>query len=89
MNRSAFALAAATALTLGASANAAEPVAANPRPAEPVPGAPVVLASATTVQVPSPQNAGQTPASVKRPRAARVTTCRCGEGAKGGEANPR
>jgi hypothetical protein len=89
MNRSAFAIAAAAALTLGSSVNAAEPVPANPRPAESNPGAPVVLASASTVQLPNPQNAADASAPVKKPRAARVTTCRCGEGAKGGEANPR
>ena len=89
MNRSAFAIAAATALTLGSSANAAEPVPANPRPAEAAaPRAPALLASATTVQLPTPQNAAE-PSPVKKPRAARVTTCRCGEGGKGGEASAR
>ena len=87
MNRSAFALAAATALTLGSSANAAEPVPANPRPAETAaPRAPALLASATTVQVPTPLSAAEVKPPVKKPRAARVTSCRCGEGA---EANPR
>ena len=88
MTRSAFAIAAATALALGSSAIAAEPVSSNP-PAEAASKAPVVLASATTVQVPTPQNAALASAPVKKPRAARVTTCRCGEGTKGGEANPR
>jgi hypothetical protein len=90
MNRSAFAIAAATALTLGSSANAAEPVPANPRPGEAAaPQAPTLLASANTIQLPSPQIAADVSPPLKKPRAARVTTCRCGDGGKGGEASPR
>jgi hypothetical protein len=89
MNRSAFAIATATALALGSFASAAESETANPRPAQLNAGAPVVLASVTTSQVPSAQNAAEGTAPIKKVRAARVTTCRCGEGAKGGEANPR
>ena len=81
----AFAMAAASALALGSAANAAEPAPGNPRPVEtaapaesaPV-AAPTLLASAANVQMPTPQNAAvATPA--KKPRAARVTSCRCGE----------
>jgi hypothetical protein len=45
------------------------------RPAE------VVLASADQVQPPqaAPQEQAQAPVPVKRPRAARVTTCRCAD----------
>ena len=85
MTRIAFALAAASALALGSAANAAEPAAGHPRPVETAataesspPAAPTLLASAANVQMPTPQNAAvATPA--KKPRAARVTSCRCGE----------
>jgi hypothetical protein len=85
MNRSAFAIAAAaTALTFASSANAAGPAAAPPRPSDAAtPRAPVVLASASVVQVPTPQNVTEQVPPAKKPRAARVTSCRCGE------ANPR
>ena len=89
MTRSAFAIAAAAALTLGSPAIAADPVSAGPRAAEAAAQRPpALLASATPVQVPTPQSAASAPAPAKK-RAARVTTCRCGESAKGGEASPR
>jgi hypothetical protein len=84
MTRPAFAIAAAAAL-LGASAvNAAEPAPltkassdrATPRPS-------TLLASASAVQVPTPQSAADAVPVPKKPRAARVTSCRCGD------ANPR
>ena len=79
----------AAVLTLGSPANAADPVPADPRPADAAAQRPpALLASATTVQIPTPQNAAGAPAPAKK-RAARVTTCRCGEGAKDGEASPR
>ena len=85
MTRLAFAMAAAGALAIGSAAQAAEPAGGNPRPvetaapAETAPAtAPTLLASAANVQMPTPQNAAvATPA--KKPRAARVTSCRCGE----------
>jgi hypothetical protein len=84
MTRSAFAIAAATALTLASTARAAEPAAPSPRPSEAAaPRAPALLASASLREVPSPQNVVEQPAQPKKPRAARVTSCRCGE------ANPR
>ncbi|MBA2467426.1 MAG: hypothetical protein H0V46_07480 [Sphingomonas sp.] len=80
MNRSAFAIAAASALIIASSANAAEPAPLSPRPAEPTAAtAPALLASASAVQVPTPQNAAETSRPAKKPRAARVTSCRCGE----------
>lgn len=70
-----------TALAIGTAAVAADP--AKPEAQEPAqptarPAA-VVLASADQVQPSTPalQEQGATP--VKRPRAARVTTCRCGD----------
>ena len=83
MNRSAFAIAASTILTLGSAAHAAEPAQGNSRPSETTetatPRAPALLASATVVHVPTPQNAAEVAPPVKKPRAARVTSCRCGE----------
>ena len=81
MNRSAFAIAAATALTLASTANAAEPVApANqPQNQAATPRASTLLASASAVQMRTPQNAAEPAPPAKKPRAARVTTCRCGE----------
>jgi len=75
-----YLLAVSAALVIGSAASAAEPVkpelreSAQPasRPAQ------VVLASADQVQTTPPNVAEQAAAPVKRPRAARVTTCRCG-----------
>ena len=83
MNRSAFAIVVATALTLGTATNAAEPAPANAPPSgtteTSTPRAPTLLASASAVQLPTPQSAAEVAAPVKKPRAARVTSCRCGE----------
>ena len=85
MNRPAYAIA-AIALTLGASANAAEPAPTDQRPAETAaPRAPALLASAAKVNVPTPQSVAEVAPPAKKPRAARVTSCRCGEG----DATPR
>jgi hypothetical protein len=69
----------AAALTIATSA-LAEPAkphgAQQPQPA--TPPAEVVLASAETVHDAAP-SADQPAAPVKRPRVARVTTCRCGD----------
>ena len=70
---------AAAALTISTSAfaePAKTPAAKQPQPA--TPPAEVVLASADTVRVAAP-SADQPAAPVKRPRVARVTTCRCGD----------
>jgi hypothetical protein len=72
-----FTMTAAAALVLAATANAqpAEtPAAPASRPSSRP--APVMLASADHVANPGSGDAGQVP--VKRPRAARITTCRCG-----------
>jgi hypothetical protein len=72
-------LAIAAVLTL-ATAVAAEP----PRPAASesakpaTPPAPVMLASADRIQTPPAAVRAQASVPAKRPRAARVTTCRCG-----------
>lgn len=74
-----FSLIASTALGIATAAAAEPPKAAREtaqpqsRPAE------VVLASADQVQAPQVNPQDQAPAPVKRPRAARVTTCRCGD----------
>jgi hypothetical protein len=70
----------AAAMLVGSAAFAAEPVKpaaqaatqAQPRPTE------VVLASADQVPAPAPREQ-QAAAPAKRPRAGRVTTCRCGD----------
>ena len=72
-----------------ASAALAATAAANAEPAKPEPRAPaaqpanrpaeVILASADQVQASTPAVQGQSATPVKRPRAARVTTCRCGD----------
>jgi hypothetical protein len=75
-----YLLAVSAALAIGSAASAGEPVkpeardSAQPtsRPAQ------VVLASADQVQTTPPGVSEQVAAPVKRPRAARVTTCRCG-----------
>lgn len=78
MNPIAFVTAAAMAMTLGSTAQAAEPAPAAERPAETAtPRAPELLASASLPK-PSPKPSEAAP-PVKKPRAARVTTCRCGE----------
>jgi len=41
--------------------------------------APTVLAAVDTVRVPDPLKSDQAAVAPKRPRAARVTSCRCGE----------
>jgi hypothetical protein len=70
---------AAAALTIATSAFAepAKPHAAQP-PQAATPPAEVVLASADTVHETAP-SADQPTAPAKRPRVARVTTCRCGD----------
>ena len=71
---------AAIALTIGNSA-VADPPTNQPReatrPADR--SAQVVLASAEDVRTPAPDTEQQSPNPPKRPRAARVTTCRCGD----------
>jgi hypothetical protein len=70
---------AAAALVVGTSAFAEPPKTRGAQPAQPAtqPAA-VVLASAETVRDTAP-SADQPAAPVKRPRAARVTSCRCGD----------
>ena len=79
-----YLLIAATGLAIANAAAAADPAApAKPdarETAQPVnrPAA-VVLASADQVQAPAPDGQQQAATPAKRPRAARVTTCRCGD----------
>jgi len=69
---------AAAALTVGTSAFAEPPKTRGAQTSQPAtPPAAVVLASADQIRDVQP-NADQ-PAPVKRPRTARVTTCRCGD----------
>jgi hypothetical protein len=70
---------AAVALTIGTSA-VADPPKAPARDSVPPASTPakVVLASAEEVQAPAPAADQQAPTAPKR-RAARVTTCRCGD----------
>jgi hypothetical protein len=67
---------AASGLMLGGSALAEPAKLPQPRPA--VRPAPVILASADQVTSQSPLQAQAAATPVKRPRAARATTCRCG-----------
>jgi hypothetical protein len=70
---------AAAALVVGTSAFAEPPKTRGAQPAQPAPQpAAVVLASAESVRDTAP-DADQPAAPVKRPRAARVTSCRCGD----------
>jgi hypothetical protein len=70
---------AAAALTIATSAFAAPAKTHGaPQPQSATPPAEVVLASADTVRDVAP-SADQPAAPVKRPRVARVTTCRCGD----------
>jgi hypothetical protein len=70
---------AAATLTMGTSAIAEPAKTREPHAAQPAsPPAQVVLASADQIREPSP-NAEQATPPVKRPRVARVTTCRCGD----------
>src|SRR4051812_48695099 len=71
---------AATALTMAASA-VAEPVQPVAREAaQPASQSkPVLLASAEQIRAPGAAADQAAPAPVKRPRVARVTTCRCGD----------
>ena len=74
-----FMMIAAAAMTIGTSASAEPPKSRDVRAAQPAsPPAQVVLASAEESRVPVPAAEGATP-PVKRPRTARVTTCRCGD----------
>jgi hypothetical protein len=73
-----FVMIAATVLTIGASATAEPPKTPAAGPAHPPsPPAEVLLASADQVSTPASPDQGAAP--VKRPRVARVTTCRCGD----------
>lgn len=69
------------ALAIGTAASAADPAKPEARPAAQSPSRPaeIVLASADQVQPSAPAAREQASAPVKRPRAARVTTCRCGD----------
>lgn len=69
-----------TVLAIATAASAAEPVKPETRDtAQPtVRPAAIVLASADQVQPTTPAAQDQSAVPVKRPRAARVTTCRCG-----------
>jgi hypothetical protein len=70
---------AAAVLTMGASAIAEPAKTRDPQAVQPAsPPAQVVLASADQIRDPSP-NAEQVTPPVKRPRVARVTSCRCGD----------
>jgi hypothetical protein len=68
---------AALTVTSSALAEPAKPQSAQSNPPR-RPPAELVLASAETAQAPAPDASEQTPAPVKH-RAARVTTCRCGD----------
>jgi hypothetical protein len=61
-----------------ATGGAAEPAKA-PAAQRPIRSAPVIFASADQVTTPAPVSDQATPPAPKRPRAARVTTCRCGD----------
>jgi hypothetical protein len=70
---------AAAALTFGTAAFADPPKARDAQPAQQAsPPAQVVFASADQSEEPTPPTQ-QTAPPVKRPRVARVTTCRCGD----------
>ncbi|MFL6829863.1 MAG: hypothetical protein ACJ8D5_04480 [Sphingomicrobium sp.] len=75
-----FSLIASTVLALATAAAAEPPKAATGAAAQPQsrPAA-VVLASAEPVQTPQVASQELAPVPAKRPRAARVTTCRCGD----------
>jgi hypothetical protein len=78
---------AAAALVLGTSAFAEPVKTRGAQPAQPAtPPAAVVLASADQIRD-VPASADQPAAPVKRPRAARVTTCRCGDQQASAEQN--
>lgn len=74
-------IAIATAASLLASAAFADP----PKAGAPAPtmghtaSKQVILASAENVQSPAPDQGQEATSAPKRPRAARVTTCRCGD----------
>jgi hypothetical protein len=71
---------AAIALTIGSSAVADPPKNQLREATQPADRRPeVVLASAEDVRTPAPDAEQQSPTPPKRPRAARVTTCRCGD----------
>jgi len=74
-----YLLIASAALAFGTAAAAAEPAKPEVRPAaQPTDRpAPVLMASAEQVHTPATASDGQATAPVKRPRAARATTCRC------------
>jgi hypothetical protein len=70
---------AVAALVVGTSAFAEPPKTRGAQPAQPTtPPAAVVLASAEQIRN-VPPSADQQAVPVKRPRTARVTTCRCGD----------
>lgn len=75
-----FLVIAATALAMTGAAVAEPPKPQAPETNQPADRpAEVVLASADQANVPAPADQQSSPAPAKRPRAARVTTCRCGE----------
>ena len=76
---SALIVAASLVLAWPAAAEQSEPAKAQQasQPAEQ--RAPAVLASADAVKLPTALKAGDAAAPAKKPRAARVTTCRCGD----------
>ena len=76
-----YLLIAATGFAIATAAAAADPAKPDVREtAQPVNRpAGVVLASAGQVEAPAPAGQQQAATPVKRPRAARVTTCRCGD----------
>lgn len=81
MNGRSIAIAAAAAL-IAMPAGAAERATARSAPAAAQPAAeqaPTVLASAADVKLPASLKPQAAAAPAKRPRTARVTTCRCGE----------
>jgi len=67
---------AATALAIAGAASA-EPAKPAPQVAQPAKTAQVVLASAEQLRTPEPIAQAEAAAPAKKPRAARVTTCRC------------
>ena len=75
-----FVMIAAAALTIAANA-AAEPPKVEAREASQPANRPaeVLLASAEQIRTPTPTADQPSATPVKRPRAARVTTCRCGD----------
>jgi hypothetical protein len=76
-----YLLIASAALAVGTAAAAADAPKPEVRPAaQPADRpAPVLMASAEQLQIPTTASDGQAAAPAKRPRAARVTSCRCAD----------